>query len=276
MNAGVNHFMQSVRSGVTRLMKPSTVQAISMGLVLPILLLAGLEVVCRYEVFPPQIVVPPHLVLSTFLDLLNTGELQLNLRISVFRVFCGFLLGTSLGFTLGTLMALSARFERLMAPMLSGLSQVPLFGWIPLMILWFGIGETFKIVFISIGAFFPMLINTFEGIHGVPRSYLEVARIFEFSPNKLLSKVLLPAAVPSLFTGIKLSLGMSWMLVIGAELVAAGEGIGYMIVWGRQMFQMDLVFVGILVVGFIGYAMFVGINFIETALIRGHYRPAGK
>jgi len=257
-------------------MKKSKLQTISLGLVLPVLLLIGLEVVCRYEIFPPQIVVPPHLVLATFIDLIHTGELQANLRISIIRVFFGFVLGTTSGFTLGTAMALSPRVERIVSPLLSGLSQVPLFGWIPLMILWFGIGETFKIVFISIGAFFPMLINTLEGINGVPKSYIEVARAFEFSPAKLLGKVLLPAAVPSLFTGIKLALGMSWMLVIGAELVAAGEGVGYMIVWGRQLFQMDLVFVGILVVGFIGYTMFVVINTLEASLIPWHQRPSGK
>jgi sulfonate transport system permease protein len=257
-------------------MKLSKLKTVFPGLLVPVLLLVGLEAVCRFEIFPPQIVVPPHLVFATFIDLLHTGELQSNLWISMVRVFWGFAVGSSFGFILGVLMALSPRLERLLAPLLSGLNQVPLFGWIPLMILWFGIGEVFKVVFISLGAFFPMLVNTFEGINGVPKSYIEVARAFEFSPRKLLARVLLPGAVPSIFTGIKLALGMSWMLVIGAELVAAGEGVGYMIVWGRQMFQMDLVFVGILVVGSIGYTMFLATNTLERFLVRGYYRNGGK
>ncbi len=255
--------------------KVAQVKTIAIGLIVPMLLVVGLEIICKLEILPAQIVVAPHKVLITFFELISTGELLDHLRISMFRVLTGFVLGATLGFLLGTVMALSARSERVIAPLLSAVSQVPLFGWIPLLMLWFGIGETFKVVFISFGAFFPMLINTFEGIHGVPKSYLEVARAFEFSTIKLLHKVLLPSALPSLFTGIKLALGMSWMLVVGAELIAAGEGVGYLIVWGRQLFQMDIVFVGIAVVGFIGYLMFLTLTSLEVSLVRWH-RPTSK
>ncbi len=247
----------------------------ALGFVLPILMVVVLEIVTRFEIFPPQIVVPPHVVLATFIDLVKTGELQNHFRISMFRVLSGFAIGATLGFVVGTVSALSARAERILTPMLTAISQVPIFGWVPLMMLWFGLGESFKVVFISFGAFFPMFINTFEGIHSVPRSYIEVARTFEFHPWKLLHKVFLPAAVPSIFTGIKLSLGMSWMLVVGAELIAAGEGVGFMIVWGRQLMQMDIVFVGIFVVGFVGYLMFVSLNAFESSLMRWHNRTAG-
>ncbi len=255
-------------------MKSVKLRQVPLGLLAPVLLVAFLEIACSYELFPPQIVVAPHLVLATFLELVQSGELQGNLLISMERVFWGFLLGASSGFLIGTLMALSPRLERLLAPLLSALNQVPLFGWIPLMILWLGIGEWFKVVFISFGAFFPVLVNTYEGISGVPKSYIEVARVFEFSSLRLLKTVLLPAAVPSIFTGIKLALGMSWMLVIGAELVAAGEGVGYMIVWGRQLFQMDLVFVGIIVVGTVGYLMFLLVSLLERRLVKGYSRQA--
>ncbi len=252
--------------------KYEKMKTVAIGLIVPILLVIFIEVICKLDIVPSQIVVPPHKVLMTLLELLNTGELSEHIRISFSRVLAGFILGASLGFMIGTVMALSKRSERIIAPLLSALGQVPLFGWIPLLMLWFGIGETFKVVFIAFGAFFPMLINTFEGIHGVPKSYLEVARAFEFNSIKLLRKVLLPSALPSLFTGIKLALGMSWMLVVGAELVAAGEGVGYLIVWGRQLFQMDIVFVGIAVVGFFGYLMFLTLNTLEASLMRWH-RP---
>jgi sulfonate transport system permease protein len=247
----------------------------ALGLVLPIVLVTALEIVTRFEIFPPQIVVPPHMVLATFIDLWKTGELQNHFRISMFRVLSGFATGASLGFVIGTVTALSARAERILTPLLTAISQVPIFGWVPLLMLWFGLGESFKVVFISFGAFFPMFINTFEGIHAVPKSYIEVAHSFEFRTWKLLHKVFLPAAVPSIFTGIKLSLGMSWMLVIGAELIAAGEGVGFMIVWGRQLMQMDIVFVGIFVVGSVGYLMFVTLSAFESSLMRWHNRTAG-
>jgi sulfonate transport system permease protein len=255
--------------------KNKKIKNAALGLIVPIWIVIALEIVTKYEIFPPQIVIPPHVVLSTFIDLLKTGELLNHFLFSMRRVLSGFAVGASFGFVLGTVAAISSRAERILSPLLTAVSQVPLFGWVPLLMLWFGLGESFKVVFIALGAFFPMFINTFEGIHGVPKSYIEVARTFEFRPWKLLHKVFLPAAVPSIFAGIKLSLGMSWMLVVGAELIAAGEGVGYLIVWGRQLMQMDIVFVGIFVVGFVGYLMFVSLNAIESSLMRWHSRTAG-
>ncbi|NTV82303.1 MAG: ABC transporter permease [Chlorobaculum sp.] len=257
---------------LSRIINNQNFRSVLLGLVLPVVLVVLLEVVTAYEVFPPQLVIAPHRVFATFIELLGTGELQSNFQISMFRVLSGFLVGASLGFALGALTALFSRAERIISPLLIGISQVPLFGWVPLLMLWFGIGESFKVVFIAFGAFFPMLINTFEGIRGVPGSYIEVARTFGFSKVKLLRQVLLPAAVPSIFTGIKLALGMSWMLVVGAELIAAGEGVGFMIVWGRQLMQMDIVYVGIFVVGIVGYLMYLSLNAVESSLMRWRRR----
>lgn len=249
---------------------------IGIGSILPLLLLLGGEIICRLEIFPPQIVIAPHEVFVTFWGMVESGELAGNIGISIFRVFSGFLIGTTVGFMVGSAMALSPSMERTIAPTLNAIRQVPLFAWIPLLLLWLGIGEGFKVAFIAIGAFYPMVVNTFDGIHGVPRSYLEVARAFGFGPFKLLWRVLIPAALPSLFTGIKLALGISWMLVVGAELVAAGEGIGYLMTWGRQLFQLDIVFVAIIVVGFIGYSMFQVLALLEMALLRWQQPSTGK
>lgn len=251
-------------------------QNIAVGSIVPLLCLLSGELICKLEIFPPQIVIAPHVVFITFRDMIASGELADHLKFSVFRVFYGFVLGTSTGFVLGSLMALSPTVERMVNPSLNALRQVPIFAWIPILILWLGIGEGFKVVFISLGAFYAMVVNTFYGIHGVSGSYLEVARVFGFGRCKQLWRVLIPGALPSLFTGVKLALGISWMLVVGAELVAAGEGIGYLMTWGRQLFQLDMVFVAIIVVGVIGYLMYQTLAFLEIKLLAGRQASSAK
>lgn len=242
----------------------------ALGLIVPLLLVLYWEIACRLELFPPQIVIPPRLVFGTFLEMLRSGELADNLKISLVRVLLGFVLGAASGFLLGAGMAISKRVERYFLPLFTCVRQVPVLGWIPLLMIWLGIGETFKVVFISLGAFYPMTVNAYEGFRGVPASYVEVARAFGFGRRKLLLRVLLPAALPSIFTGIRLALNMSWMMVIAAELVAAGEGIGYTITWGRQLFQMDIVIMGVILIGLIGYGMNHLVCFAEGASL--HWR----
>jgi sulfonate transport system permease protein len=166
-------------------------------------------------------------------------------------------------------MGLSRPIEKLVSPIFHGIRQVPLVGWIPLIILWFGIGEISKIVFIAIGAFYPVVINTFEGIRNVPKQYVEVAQVFEYGKFKLLQKVILPASLPSILTGIRFSLTVSWMLVVGAELfMVASAGIGNMISEAREYFRMDIVIVGIIVIGIIGLLMNQFVGLVETRLLR--------
>jgi sulfonate transport system permease protein len=213
------------------------------------------EIATRLKLFPSQLLVPPKQVIFTFVDLLKRGDLLVHLKISLIRVIGGFLLGVSSGFILGIAMGLSKNVERYVGPLFNSIRQIPLLGWMPLLMLWLGVGEAFKVVFIAIGAFYPMVLNTFEGIKNVPREYVEVARVFEYSKLRLLQKVILPAALPSVFTGIRLGLSMSWMLVVGAELVAASEGIGYLMTWGRQLFQFDIVLLGVVIIGTVGLIM---------------------
>jgi sulfonate transport system permease protein len=228
-----------------------------------------LGIISYGKIISPQILPPPGKIIATFIQLIKNGVLILNLKESLFRVTKGFLLGTSAGLALGILMGLSRPIEKLVSPIFHGIRQVPLVGWIPLIILWFGIGEISKIVFIAIGAFYPVVINTFEGIRNVPKQYVEVAQVFEYGKFKLLQKVILPASLPSILTGIRFSLTVSWMLVVGAELfMVASAGIGNMISEAREYFRMDIVIVGIIVIGIIGLLMNQFVGLVETRLLR--------
>ncbi len=239
------------------------------GVILPLVILVIWEVISRWGIVPSSILPSPGKVIDTFVELIKNGNLVFNIKASLIRVLKGFLVGGSIGFILGILMGLSRTIEKLVSPIFHSIRQVPLLGWIPLIILWFGIGEISKIVFISIGAFYPMVLNTFEGIRSVPKEYVEVAKVFEYDKLNLLRKVILPTALPSILTGIRFSLSVSWMLVVGAEIftVSAG-GIGDMIWEAREHFRMDVVFVGIIVIGIIGLLMNQFVGLIETRLLR--------
>ncbi len=226
------------------------------GIILPLVILVIWEVISRWGIVSSYILPSPGKVIATFVELIKNGNLVFNIKLSLDRVIKGFFVGGSIGFILGILMGLSRTIEKLVSPIFHAIRQVPLLGWIPLIILWFGIGEISKIVFIAIGAFYPMVINTFEGIRNVPKQYVEVAQIFEYDKVKLLQKVILPASLPSILTGVRFSLSVSWMLVVGAEIftVTAG-GIGDMMWEAREHFRMDVVVVGIITIGIIGLIM---------------------
>jgi sulfonate transport system permease protein len=221
-----------------------------------------------------MLLVPPGRVLESFGEVYKSGVLQENLLVSLDRVVKGFLLGASLGFATGVLLGVSKHAEELLAPSLRAVRQVPLLGWLPLIILWCGIGELSKIVFISIGAFFPTMLNTSMGIRGVSREYLEVGKVYQLSRTRLLFLVIIPAALPSIISGIRLSMSLSWMLVVAAELLGANSGIGQMMSNAREMFQTEIVMVGIVVIGLVGMVIDTAIRQVESSLVG--WQKAGK
>lgn len=240
----------------------------ALGLIVPILLLIVWEVVTRKEIFSSLLLIPPEIVSQTFKDLLVSGELVNHLLVSFARVFAGFLLGSLGGVLLGTALGLSKRVEEYIGPTFHAIRQVPLYAWFPLLILWFGIGEKAKVLFIAVAPFYIMALYTLEGIRGVPREYLEVGRVFEYSRRGMLRKFILPSALPSIATGLRISLSFAWMAVIGAEILAASAGIGYMMNWGRQIFQNDIVFVGIITVSIIGFILDYLAGLVEAYFLR--------
>jgi len=219
------------------------------------------------KVVPAELLPAPDTVLKTFIQNVSSGLLGKSLWASLIRITQGFLIGCSLGFLLGALMGVSLTAERLFAPLINALRQVPIIGWIPLIIVWCGIADMSKITFIGIGAFFPMVVNTFEGVRSVPHGYLEVARVFEFGKWKLLRKIVVPGALPSIVTGIRLSLGTSWMLVVWSEInTRSALGIGDMLDSAREGSRMDLVIVCIIVIGVVAFLINELLGLVEAHL----------
>jgi sulfonate transport system permease protein len=246
----------------------SRLRELALGWLLPIGLLGLWTLATERSWAPPQILPQPRLVLETIVDLAKTGELLTNYAISLARVSAGFFLGAVLGVLVGTGMGLSRRFEQYVYPSFNALSQVPVLGWLPLAMMVFGIGESLKIVIIAQASLVPVAINVLNGMRRVPPQYVEVARVFQFSRRQLLRKVLLPATVPSLFVGVRYGLTLAWLSLVTVELLASSEGLGFLIVWGRQLFQLDLVLAAIISVGLVGLALDKGLALLEARLLR--------
>jgi len=240
----------------------------SLGLVVPLALFALWRTAAAYEWVAPQILPAPALVAQTLHEQVQSGELFTNIVISLQRIAAGFAVGALGGVVLGVAMGLSRRTEDYLGPLFKAFSQVPVLGWIPLAMMVFGIGESLKVVIIAQAALVPVALNTLKGIRSVPRSYVEVARAYQFTRAQLLRKVILPGAVPALFVGIRNGLTQAWLSLVTVELLASSEGLGFMIVWGRQLFQLDLVIAAILVVGVVGLVLDKGLALLESRLLR--------
>jgi sulfonate transport system permease protein len=239
---------------------------------LPLLGLGLWALAAERQWAPPQILPAPRLVAQTLTELVTSGELLLHAGISLARVAAGFLLGALLGLGLGTAMGLSRRLEQYVHPLFNALNQVPVLGWLPLAMMVFGIGESLKVVIIAQASLVPIAVNVFEGIRRVPRQYVEVARVFELSRGQFLRKVVFPASVPSLFVGLRSGLTLAWLSLVTVELLASSEGLGFLIVWGRQLFQLDLVLAAIVSIGVVGLLLDQGLAKLESRLL--HWRPS--
>lgn len=244
------------------------------GWIVPAILLSAWAVASHRQWVAPQILPAPAAVAQTLLEQVKSGELFVNFGISLGRVAAGFALGGLLGVGVGVAMGLSRRVEQYLLPLFNAVSQVPVLGWLPLAMMVLGIGESLKAVIIAHAALVPIAINTLKGIRNVPQQYLDVARTFQFSNRQLLRQVVLPASIPSVFVGVRYGLTQAWLSLVTVELLASSEGLGFLIVWGRQLFQLDLVLAAIIVVGVVGLALDKGLERLEARWLR--WRPTGS
>ena len=228
--------------------------------------------VTQRHIFPPELLVPPLRVAQSFWELLQTDELKMHLTISLQRLALGVSIGAVAGLIFGLLMAVFAAFESYTRPLFNLVRQVPAVALIPVFILIFGIGETFKVLIIVKAAFFPIALAAYQGVKGLPAHYIDVARAYRLPRLTLFRRVLLPAATPELITGFRLALGRSWGTLVVAELLASESGIGQMIQFAREMFRMDVVMVGIGVIGLVGFTLDSVIKLAERHFM--HWRPA--
>lgn len=236
---------------------------ILLGLVLPTLLLAFWQYVYHKQWLPEQILPSPALVWQTTLELIDTHELQDNLLISLKRVGWSVLLGGGAGLALGFAIGLSRIAHKFIYPTFNLIAQFPVIGWIPLLMIFLGIEESLKIAAISLAVFVPVLVATYRSVLSVPAHLLEVSRVYAFSPWQTFRRVILPSALPNIVSGIRQGTMQAWLSLVFVELLASSEGIGYLIVWGRQLMQPDIIFMTVIVIGIVGFSLDHILGWIE-------------
>jgi len=251
----------------------AALQPAAVALILPACLVVAWAAASRSGGLPEQILPDPRLVLDSLRELWQSGDLLYDMQVSLLRVAEGFAVGGSIGIGLGIVMGLSPRLQLHLEPLFLAISQVPTLGWIPLLILLVGIDEGLKVTVIAWSACIPVTLNTYKGIRGVPAAYRDVGRVLTFGAWPTLTKIVLPGAVPAIFAGIREGLSNSWQTLVGVELFASSEGLGYLMVWGRQLFQLDLVIVGMIVIGTIGLLLNLVLERVERRLLRWRLEP---
>lgn len=221
------------------------------GAWLPVLALALLEVLVRVGWVSAYVLPPPSALIGTFIDLAH-GPLWLHIGVSTARVLAGFLIGSLIGIAMGAVVGLFYSVERYVEPTFQALRAVPSLAWVPLLMIWFGIGESSKIILIAKGAFFPVYLNLMSGIRNVDRKLVEVGQLYGLSPIDMIRRIFIPASLPQLFTGLRYGLSLAWLSVVAAELLAASEGIGYLLSDGREISRPDLVLIAIITLAVLG------------------------
>jgi sulfonate transport system permease protein len=248
--------------------KPSFFLNALLAVILPICLVFFWQFLSVEGFLRPTLLPAPLTIAQTAWDLLKTGELEKHLAISLWRVLQGFILGASLGIFLGLVLGLSENLRRLSSALTEFLRPIPTIAWVPILILWMGIDEGSKITVIAIGSFWPVFLNTLQGVRQTDPHYLEVAKVLEKSRWVQVRQVMLPSALPFIFTGLRIGMGIAWASVVGAELIAASSGIGYMILYAREVSQPDVVLVGVAAIGLTGLFIDRVLQKIETTLLK--------
>jgi sulfonate transport system permease protein len=213
-----------------------------------------------------QILPAPSLVWNSAVEV-SQGELWSHLWISLQRLFWGLLAGISAGALLGAALGFSRTLERLVFPTFAGLAQVPTLAWIPLFMVFFGIGEVLKLVVLIKAIVVPVTLHTLVGVRDAQPKLREAAAVLRLPPRLLVRRLVLPAALPAFMAGVRLALAAGWTSLLAVELLASSEGIGYLMVWARQLFMLDIVFVCIVVIGVIGVVMDRGIGLLDRTLV---------
>ena len=212
----------------------------------------------------------PISVLTAARRLAVSGELFRAIEISSARAFVGLAIGGSIGLALGLANGLWAPAERVLDSSVQMLRNVPHLALIPLVIIWFGIEEQAKVFLVSLGVFFPIYLNTFHGVRTVDRGLIEMARVYGMTNWQLLTRVLLPGALPSILVGLRFALGTMWLTLIVAETIAAKGGIGYMAMNAREFMQTDVVLLAIVLYALLGKSADLLVIALERWLLSWH------
>lgn len=247
-----------------RLPSPRVLRALA----LPLVVLVIWQAAGVFGLADPALLPTPLAVLKELGRLAASGELASNLAVSLRRVLLGFAFGTSIAVLIGALTGYSVYWRGVIDPTVHALRTIPGLAWIPMFILWLGIDEGSKLALIGLATFFPTYLNFMSGIARVDRKLIEVGRVSGLNGTRLISTILLPYSLPFLFVGLRQSMGVAWLVVVGAELMGASSGIGYMLMDGEMTGRPHLIMACMIVFALSGKTTDVIIASISSRALR--------
>lgn len=210
------------------------------------------ELITRFSGWSNHVFPGPIAVLISMIELISNGSLLKNTVASLFRVSIGFSLAALLGIPLGILLGRMEIIKLLFNPIIQFLRPISPLAWIPLAMLWFGIGDPPAIFLIFLASFFPMVVSTSIAVESIKPTYFQVAANFKFTRMEILTKIVIPAITPEVITALRITVAIAWLVVVAAEMIAVQSGLGYLILDARNGLRMDNVMVGMIVIGMIG------------------------
>ena len=248
------------------------IKSVLADLITTVVVIVLWEVVAEY-VYPHfvptsrNIFPPPSAIVATAWDMISTGDLFRHAGYSLARVVTGFLLACVVGIPLGLTMGAWPAWRRQMAVVIELLRPIPPFAWIPLGLLWFGVGDTQSVFVIFIAAVCPIVLNTVFGVDAVDPVLKRSAQSLGANRWRLFTQVVLPAALPQIVVGLRISLSFAWMVLVASELIGSSSGLGFLILDSRNLGLPSLAFMGMLVIGVIGYFLDVALRAAERKLV---------
>jgi NitT/TauT family transport system permease protein len=239
----------------------------TLSILSPLTLLLLWELLAQLNAIDVRLFSSPTLIFKSFIPLLLSGELLNNTVVSIHRVILGFIAGSIPGILIGISMGLSPLVRSAIEPMIAATYPIPKLALMPLILLIFGLGETSKIFTIAIGVFYLVVINTMAGVLSIEKIYLDVAKNFGASRKDFYLTVALPGALPMIFAGLKLGMGMALILIVAAELSAAKAGVGWMIWRAYDMFDIEQMFVALIMLSVLGYIFSLILDYFERIVL---------
>jgi sulfonate transport system permease protein len=248
------------------------------SLVMPLVVLVVWECFARLGLLSPQVLPAPTRVAQTAVSLIAQGRLLNDMGVSLLRAMTGFVIGGTLGVALGTAVGFSRVAEAFFDRNIQMLRAIPFLALLPLVIVWFGVGEAGKIFLVALGVLFPIYVNTVLGIRQVDPKLLELGRVMGLSKRTLIRRIVIPGALPSILTGVRYALASAWLALVVAETIATSTGIGFLAMDAREFLRTDVIVMTIVIYAGIGVLADAFARGLERRLLRWHpnYAQGGK
>lgn len=259
---------RSISIGRPSLRGGAVLKRIALAMVVPLALLGIWQIVVEMGIYSRGQLPAPIDVWRAAEQLWNADLFWLNIRVSFERVLRGFVYGGVIAIALGLVVGLWSVARRILDPALAAARTIPSLAWVPLFVLWLGIGEQPKIMLIAIGAFFPIYTNLVSGIEHIDRKLIEAAYAYGYKRHSLAWHVILPATLPSLMTGLRLGLAQAWLFLVAAELIGASRGLGFLLVDGQNSGRADVIVLAIILLAVVGKLCDLGLALIQGRLLR--------